>query len=263
MSRLITLFALLCLASTIFTIHLKKVNEVKLGNDTREQKEPETESEISWDKFQEYFRNSSYNKFFVFPIVRKYYKDDPDLNLTRKKFIELARDYLVEDFHQFGLSITTLAKSLDLLTTAMKKHFAQQHADSFSLRDCYRYTVQGYFGNILKQHVHFDELPVELRHRIDEMEEKREDKRRDPREERGFQREKKKPKDFYSLKKEELKKKQRERYFRYEWDLDGRRVVDEDYDDLEPSYQRNLHKSKMKEFNMSEEEIDELLNLDL
>lgn len=47
-----------------------------------------------------------------------------------------------------------------------------------------------------------------------------------------------------------------------EYSLDGRRVVDHDYDDLEPAYERKLHKfAKYREV-LTEKDMDYLLQFE-
>lgn len=71
---------------------------------------------------------------------------------------------------------------------------------------------------------------------------------------------------YDKLKKREVKRKVREKYGGIEWKKDGRRVIDDDYDELEPSFERKLHTLKLKddkEDELSGEEIEMLLESDL
>jgi len=65
------------------------------------------------------------------------------------------------------------------------------------------------------------------------------------------------------LKKREVERKIRERYGSIEWKTDGRRVVDEDYDEDEPAYERKLHIGRINKEKLNEEDIDMLLEEDL
>ena len=48
-----------------------------------------------------------------------------------------------------------------------------------------------------------------------------------------------------------------------EWDEDGRKVTDEDYDDIEPKFQRKLHNARIKRERLDDDEINMLLEEDL
>jgi hypothetical protein len=112
-------------------------------------------------------------------------------------------------------------------------------------------------------------LPSEFQHKLEtlhtegiEDEKSRNRAKNDLYEMFGFGRKRKHVK-VVDLKKKELKRKFEERYKGIEWSLDGRRVVDDDYDDLEPAYERKLHKERLTRDKLNEDEMDMLLDEDL
>lgn len=234
--------------------------QVQNQNDTTV---PEHEEDISWDNFQTFHDNGLHqDKFYLLRKAAILYPDR-EKNITRSQFFIFAKDYLIEDLigGDLKLSLQCIADLRKIFGHAMWDSFTNYNTTKmFSFQDFYRFTIGGVLGHLIHDRVLWDELPAEFQHSIEEMYKDKEKHEIYELFGRGKRRGHAK---VIDLKKKELKRKFNERYKGMEWSLDGRRVVDDDYDDLEPKYERKLHQERIKRNELDENEMDMLLDEDL
>ena len=225
---------------------------------------PEKEDEITLELFKHMHDQGNWTKKFpIFKLTKHYFPEDKEINITKKQFVNLARDYIVEDLiaTRFNLTFNTIVELQSIFKHIFRDHFTDVEAKEMSFEDVYRYTIGGSLGRLLHYKVVFEDLPQQLQEAIKEMHEN------DPSDEiedlMGYRRSRPKPAKVLDLKEKEIKRKFKERYEGIEWMSDGRRVIDDDYDDLEPAYERKLHMGRINREKLSEDEIDILLEEDL
>lgn len=127
--------------------------------------------------------------------------------------------------------------------------------------ELYRMTIGGVLAYELHSAVHWEDLPAEFRHKIEDL--YKDQRSMDIMELFGKGYHRRKNVTNLDLMKREAKRKFNERYRAIEWKADGRRVIDDDYDDLEPAYERKLHTERLKRDNLSEDELAMLVEEDL
>jgi len=233
------------------------------NNPRKEHEPPRIQSEIKYEEFEQMHDSMNYTeKFPIFGLTRKYYFNR-EKNLTSYAFVEACLEYIVQDISSSDES--TSFGTLQRLITNIRKSLRQQflRREKVSFRTFFYQTIGGGLSHLIHGGRTWKELPQEYRevlettnpeHTLRERYRKGEDEhRREPQHA-----------EIKHLKHFEIERKVREAYHGVEWEKDGRRVIDEDYDEELPKYERKLHimKSKVKD-ELSDDEIDMLLENDL
>jgi hypothetical protein len=226
---------------------------------------PESEDNLTWDEFQELHDEGNWTKKYkIFEISKKYFPDRTK-NITKSLFVTMAREYIIQDLvaATFKLSFDTIAQLQKLFKKVLWHHFTDVRKTEMSFTDLYRYTIGGSLGRMLHHTVPFDELPLQLQAEIEKMHANKTDYELEEMFMMRRHKRRKESVELIELKKRELKRKFKEKYGHTEWRMDGRRVIDDDYDDLEPAFERKVHLTRLKKDKLTEDEIDELLEEDL
>lgn len=230
--------------------------------------QPESESEITYAEFESMHDYGNYTeKFYVLKLSEKYFPDR-FRNISKRMFINMCRDYSVYDLVEshYNLTFPTIAQLNDLINHHIfRDHFTNfEKGKEFTFRHMYHYTIGGRLASLLVERIHLDDLPAELQSKLKEHHKDMPEYEFDMMFRYHGARSTKKAAELIDLKHKELKRKFQERYRGIEWDLDGRRVIDDDYDELEPKYERKIHTYRVKEKeNLSDDEVDMLLEEDL
>lgn len=243
----------------------------KLKRERRKREEgepPAHEDEISFSEFQSMHDEGNWaDTFRIFELTDKYFYDR-NKNISKNLFMSMCREYIVHDLieSRFNLTFITIAELNKLMQHVIfRDHFTDITKKEMSFKEMYYYTIGGRLLHMLTRRVSFEDLPLEFQSKIKEAHEdvpehdfemmfnygRRARNRIDT------------ANNVTKLKHKELKRKFKERYGGIEWKLDGRRVIDEDYDALEPAFERNVHNYRVKKEELNDDEIDMLLDEDL
>ena len=226
------------------------------------------EYEITWYRFRTYFEDGN-SQWRVMDIARKYY-DNKDTNITYQNFLQAAKEYLINDMAESRMSFQGMGKIIPKLHGALVYYLNPSKNKTFTLEEFFRHTCQRQFKQYLKVSISFKEQPWEVQQKlVHEWEEtKRKNKDYMHRHElhhdehyiMGYKRHEK---DIPEMRKDEIRRRFQKVYIGVEWLDDGRRVIDEDYDEEAPSKDRKLHNYGFKRDNITSEQVDELLDFEL
>ena len=141
------------------------------------------------------------------------------------------------------------------------EHFSNFAANAtFSFQDMYSATVRGYINELLHSRTHWEDLPQEFRDKARGL---HEHMNRHEFEELFYVHNMKPTyTETSELKKQEIQRKFEEKYKMVEWAPDGRIVTDEDYDEIEPKFERKLHRGRVNRDRLEDAEISMLLEED-
>lgn len=229
------------------------------------------EQEISFYRFKTYFDDGN-KQWSVFDIARKYYINK-DSNITFQNFIQAGKEYLITQMADSRMSFQAIGKKITKIQPALAYYMNEKKNMTFSLEEFFRHSVQGQFKQFLNVFISYNELPWEIQQqKIHELEAKKKRHGADhphmkhelETEERmvsGHRHEHTVTVD--KLRQNEVRMRYQNEYNGIEWLPDGRRVIDEDYDSLTPSRERNLHKYANKRDQITKEEVDELIDFEM
>lgn len=263
---LLVSLTLLALASLINSHPMMRSPKLKRERTKREEGEwPTHEDEITFKEFESMHDYGNWTDTFkIFELSQKYFPNR-EKNISKTFFKNMCREYIIHDLLQshFNLTFPTIAKLNKLVNHVIfRDHFTSIGVEEFSFKEMYYYTIGGrLIHNLVRDH-YFEDLPEELKFKIKEMHADVPEYEFDMMFHlRG--RKHRKAAELIDLKHKELQRKYKERYQGIEWSSDGRRVIDDDYDALEPAYKRNIHIYAKKQKDLKDEEIDMLLEEDL
>lgn len=226
----------------------------------------EMEEYLYLDELESYHddkNNPKWEKRYpILKITRKYYQNSTS-KIPFKQFMNLATDYYVyklSNLH-FNLSVDTIHKLKTLFRGVVRHELDPHHPSAtFNFSVCYDFLLGNQYVILFHIKVKLSKLPKEFQEKLRELH----DDKTDHQFFEMFNGYDLPQKDQRDLKMEELKRRHTERYANVEWSKDGRRVIDEDYDDLEPKNERKgYHFKKKKQYYLKEDEINELLEMDL
>lgn len=230
------------------------------------------EHEISWKRFQAYYDEQN-TQWKVISIARKYY-ETKETNLTYPNFLRAGKEYLIHDLIDGKkLTFKGIAKTIGRIKNSMVHYMNEHKNKTFCLKDFFRFSVQGDFKGYMRIGTAFKDEPWEVQQKlIHELHEKKRNKHGDPHHEsevhsseayisgkQGHQ------SNLDQLRKSELTRRFHQQYSGIEWTDDGRRVVDDDWDEEFPTRERKLHTyhEKKKQDKLDQEEIDKLLDFEV
>lgn len=225
----------------------------------------EMEEYLFFDEFCQYHDDKSNPKwetrYPIFKITRQYYKTSDSI-INPKEFLKLSLDYIVYKFANlhFDLSLKTIHDLKAMYKKVLTQEFERHKDGLFNFRHCYDFLLGSQYVLIFHMKVKLQQLPEEFQHKLRELHDDKTDSQfREMF--NGFEHPNYEMRDHKLL---ELERRHNERYGYVEWSKDGRRVIDDDYDDLEPRNERHGYKfRRKKKFYLSEGEIDQLLEMDL
>lgn len=263
---------LMCLLKTCFIFGAVEAMIKLVGPDetTEDLTKPiSQEREMSWYRFRTYFKDGN-TQFRVLDISRKYY-DAVDRNITYQEFVKAGKEYVIEDMCLNKMHFKSIAKIIPRLNEAFSQWLHEKKNQSFSLQEYFQHSVQGQFKSYLKGFLAFKDQPWEVQQRlIHELEDK---KRKNPHHHHGHELHHEEAyisgkyngygKNLTMMRQEELQRRFQQEYGGLEWTDDGRRVIDEDYDAEAPSENRTLHQYRIQKDNLTQDQVDELLMMEL
>lgn len=226
-----------------------------------------SEREISFERFKKYFDDGN-TQFKVFDIARKYYTNK-DSNITYQNFIQAGKEYLISQMADSRMSFQAIGTLITKIQGALTHYLNEDKNKTFTLEEFFRHSVQGQFKHLMKIGIQFHEQPWEVQQKLmKELEEKKEKNAHGRPHEydheeayiKGYD---KHTRDLETMRREEVRRRFQMKYSGVEWLDDGRRVIDEDYDEEKPKKKRNLHRYGFKRDSIPTETVDELLNMEL
>jgi len=224
--------------------------------------EAQIDLELDYDEWIQYHNERNWTKKYpILGVTQKYFKNATD-KISRIQLLNLAVDYMVYEMahHDIKLSFGCIHEMKRLWRHAFHDYFTDNHHHSkfYNITEIYAYFNGLEFIHIFHMKIEFKDLPKEFRHKLREhFSHVRE---RDFREMFNWLDDPHGHKNDTELKRKRLNDHFYDRYYGVEWKADGRRVTDDDYDDLEPKYERIHHKIRTAKHRLNDDELKELMD---